>query len=442
MATIFKEEIHKKYKQLNNEDRLSLERCLQRGMNLTDISKYLNCSISTVKKEIDRNKVLKIASRYKNTCGLKKICIKYQVCGNFKCTHACKDCKLSMVNCNDYCNDYTNIPHCKNFKHLCGVCNGCNQFSECKLNKYIYTASDAQKNHKMNLIDSHKGARITSEEAKELTEFLKPLILRNLSLEVIKSQYPNKFKYSVQTIYNWIDKKILDLDNIMLVRKVKYSKRKSSNKDEPIYSRVYLEGRYYDDFLTYITEHPMDEVVEMDTIEGSHHASFIMTLLFRRCNFMLAFKIQDQSSQSIIDVFDEIKTYLGNETFKQYFSVILTDRGKEFTKPLEIEVDNTMGEKLISVFYCDSRQSQQKGKIEKNHEELRKIFPKGFDFNSINQDQLNLALAHVNSYPRKMFGYKTPHDLFKAYACEALLDLNNSKKISFKDLNLSPSLIK
>ena len=93
MATIFKEEIHKKYKQLNNEDRLSLERCLQRGMNLTDISKYLNCSISTVKKEIDRNKVLKIASRYKNTCGLKKICIKYQVCGNFKCTHACKDCK-------------------------------------------------------------------------------------------------------------------------------------------------------------------------------------------------------------------------------------------------------------------------------------------------------------------------------------------------------------
>lgn len=409
-------------------------------MNLTDISKYLHCSISTVKKEIDRNKVLKIESRYKNICGLKKICMEHQVCGNSKCTHNCNDCKFSKINCNDYCKKYTTIPHCKNLKHICGVCNGCNQFTECKLNKYIYSSSDAQLKHKMNLIDSHKGARITSEEAKELTEFLKPLILKNLSLEVIKSQYPKEFKYSVQTIYNWIDNKILDLDNIMLVRKVKYSKRKSSIKDETNYSRAYLDGRYYDDFLNYITEHPMDEVVEMDTVEGPHHYSFIMTLLFRRSNFMLAFKIKDQSSQSVIDVFYDIKTYLGNEIFTQYFSVILTDRGKEFTKPLEI--DNKTGEKLISVFYCDSRQSQQKGKIEKNHEELRKIFPKGFDFNSINQDQLNLALAHVNSYPRKMFGYKTPYDLFKTYACEALLDLNHSKKISFKNLNLSLSLIK
>ena len=56
--------------------------------------------------------------------------------------------------------------------------------------------------------------------------------------------YPKVVKYSVQTIYEWIDKKVLQLDNMMLVRKMKYSPRKKKN-DEPTYSRAYLENRNY-----------------------------------------------------------------------------------------------------------------------------------------------------------------------------------------------------
>ena len=219
--------------------------------------------------------------------------------------------------------------------------------------------------HQSNQTNAHKGARINEEEANVFADFLKPLITKNLSLETIKSQYPNIFIYSIQTIYNWIDNGILPLNNLMLVRKVRYTKRKPLKTDERNINRAYLENRYYDDFLTYITNHPMDEVVEMDTIEGPRHKSFIMTLLFRRCNFMLAFKIKDQTSNSIIEIFDHIKNSVGNKIFSQYFKVILTDRGKEFSNPIAIEIDKNTNEKLISVFYCDSRQSQQKGKIEK-----------------------------------------------------------------------------
>lgn len=227
----------------------------------------------------------------------------------------------------------------------------------------------------------------------------------------------------------------------MLPRKVRYAKRKNTKK-EVTYNRAYLENRYYSDFVSYITEHPYDEVIEMDSVEGKNHSSYIMTLLFRMSNFMLAFKLKGHTSNSIIEIFDSIKKQLGNEVFKKTFRIILTDRGTEFSNPEGIEKDKDTGEILTHVFYCDSRQSQQKGKIEKNHVELRRIFPKGFDFNSITQDELNKALSHINSYPRASLNYKSPYDLFIQHIVTNVLELNKSTKIAFSNLNLTPSLIK
>lgn len=53
--------------------------CALRGLNLTDTAKFINADISTVKKEIDRNKELKMYVIYKNTCGKKAICNLYNI---------------------------------------------------------------------------------------------------------------------------------------------------------------------------------------------------------------------------------------------------------------------------------------------------------------------------------------------------------------------------
>ena len=50
----FEGDIHTYNKHLSSQDFYSLFECLKRGLNLTDTAKYLNCSISTVKKAIDR----------------------------------------------------------------------------------------------------------------------------------------------------------------------------------------------------------------------------------------------------------------------------------------------------------------------------------------------------------------------------------------------------
>lgn len=442
MATTDTERIHTKSKHLTMEDRESLYQCLKRGLNLTDTAKYLHCDISTVKYEIDRNKTLKVSGLSKNKCGHKLKCNVHSICGNSKCTRQCKSCIKSSINCNDLCSDFDLKPHCRKLKHICGVCNGCDMFADCKLNKYIYNPTESQKTYEGNLSKAHKGERIRNGELEKFTNFLLPLIKKNLSLQAIKSQCPNEFPYSIQTVYNWINKGILKgVDNILLPRKVRYKPRKLKNNSISN-DRSYLVNRTYDCFMQYITDYPYNEVVELDSVEGNEHKSFIMTLLFRKSNFMMAFKLKDHTSQSIVETFNKIKDIIGDKLFKDHFKCILTDRGSEFSSPELVEKALNSDAKLCNVFYCDARQSQQKGKIEKNHEELRKIFPKGFDFNLINQEQLNLALNHVNNYPRPSLNNKTPYELFSVIAHPTLLLLNDSKKIHFKDLMLKPDLIK
>lgn len=65
--------------------------------------------------------------------------------------------------------------------------------------------------------------------------------------------------------------------------------------------------------------------------------------------------------------------------FYDLFKCILTDNGSEFSNPEYIE-DNGSEVLRTHVFYCDPKQSQQKGKIEVCHEFIRRYIPKGNSF--------------------------------------------------------------
>ena len=161
-------------------------------------------------------------------------------------------------------------------------------------------------------------------------------------------------------------------------------------------------------------------------------------MIFTKYDFMLIFLIESASQKCVQAVFDELNEKLGTEIFQRLFPVILTDRGSEFSSPEDIEIDKDTAEVLTNIFYCDSRQSQQKGKIEKNHVELRKIFPKGTDFNKYSQKDLDKALSYINSYPRKSLNLNSPIDVVKTTKPECVLELNHAKKIALKDIELKP----
>ena len=96
--------------------------------------------------------------------------------------------------------------------------------------------------------------------------------------------------------------------------------------------------------------------------------------------FMLIYLLPYKRSQYVTEVFMHLKKLLGDFEFSRLFEMILTDNGTEFSDPESIELSFINGERLSSVFYCDPNASWQKGSIEKNHEYIRYVLPKGSSF--------------------------------------------------------------
>ena len=81
------------------------------------------------------------------------------------------------------------------------------------------------------------------------------------------------------------------------------------------------------------------------------------------------------------------------------------------------------GELLSHVFYCDPMASWQKGRLEKNHEFIRYIIPKGMTFAGLNQEQVTLITNHINSVARASLNGCTPFELAQLLIDRKLLDL-------------------
>lgn len=114
---------------------------------------------------------------------------------------------------------------------------------------------------------------------------------------------------------------------------------------------------------------------------------------------MLIYLLPDKTAASVKKVFDSIEKALGTLMFCQLFPVILTDRGGEFSNldALETGVDKII---RTSIYYCDPMASGQKGGLEKNHEYIRYVLPKGSSFDHLTQWDAYKLASHINSTSR------------------------------------------
>ena len=143
-------------------------------------------------------------------------------------------------------------------------------------------------------------------------------------------------------------------------------------------------GRTFNDFVKLIEDNPNLSVVEMDTVHGTRSGKVLLTFMFRNCSLMLAFIIDSCSQMAVKEVIDKLYGILGHEVFKRTFPVILTDNGSEFKNPESLELDAN-GNQRTKIFYCNPMASYQKPHVEKNHEYIRYIIPKGKSFDNRTQ---------------------------------------------------------
>ncbi|MEG0672310.1 IS30 family transposase, partial [Clostridium sp.] len=406
-------------KHLRIEDRLIIEYGLDQNYTLKEIADRLKKDPTTISKEIRRNRFSRINKKNENdlqSCENRRSCTKTNLC-NSRCGKSCKKC--AFINCYRTCSDYS-IKKCSKPNRYPYVCNGCSNIATCTNEKSYYKAKVADTKYKEILTSSREGLNITSDELEKLDKIISPLILKGQSIYHIFTNHKDEISCCERTLYSYFDKNAFTARNIDLPRKVKYKPRKKTTL--PVIKEFnYRISRNYDDFISFLEDNPNTSVVEMDTVYGTRSGKVLLTLFFRNCSLMLAFLINSCSQIHVNEVIENLYDMLGPEIFKRSFPVILTDNGSEFKNPQAIEFD-AKGNRRTKVFYCNPMASYQKPHIEKNHEYIRYITPKGVSLNNRTQEDITLMINHINSTTRASLNGNTPFKLAHMLLDNSLLD--------------------
>jgi IS30 family transposase len=231
-----------------------------------------------------------------------------------------------------------------------------------------------------------------------------------------------------------------DVTNLTLKRKIKrrLPKKQLKKRKEP----QNYNGRTYTDYLEYKIQNPNITTTEMDTVYNNQAGPYIQTFIFENTEFMIGILHTEKTSDAMSECLNDFQDKLTSKEYEQLFSVLLTDRGTEFIKSQQFEVNIHTGEIKGKIFYCDPMQSSQKPHVENNHNFIREILPNGKDWSHLTQDKLNLMFSHINSTPRENLGGKTPYEIFSFIYGEDLANKLNIQKIAKDEVTTNPRLLK
>lgn len=397
------------YCHLSYEDRKNIEDGLNDNKSINQIAKEINRCHSSILREIDRNKKYSEPSSW----------------NNYKMNHP--DLDLS----------------CERLKHSPYVCNGCKSRSGCRKIRWTYYAREAQKTYDELIKSSRQGINLNYDEIYTINEIINPLVKKGQTINHLYINHPDILDFSKSSFYKYVNNGVFEFGPLDFPRIVKYKKRKNNPNRRTRKEREILINRKYSDFLDYTSKNPYLNIVEMDTVEGLQtEEDCFLTLFWRKSNFMLIFKLESQTTDEVIRIFEILQTFIPEADYKKLFPIILTDNGHEFFDVNNIECIHETGEYVTHLFFCDPSASWQKGGIEKNHEFIRYILPKGSSFKNITQEDCDLFMNNINSLCRDSLNGKSPYEAMLFLCDEYILKKLNCYYIKPDDVILNDSLLK
>ena len=416
-----------KRKQLHDGSHLTLEerKIIQVGIENSstkaDISRTIGKDATTVAKEIRKHRILKP----RNTFNRPFLCAKLSNCTHKPCR---KDCELLEE------------PACVRRDKSPGACNKCERLSKCPYDKYFYDAMKADYAYRMELSACREGISITPEERQTVGQTLGTLLNRGQSVHQVLSSH-KEITQSERTLYNYIESgvfKEFGVNNFSLKEQVnrKQFKQKYKKRKEP----AHYAGHTYADFKLFCSQHPDTPITEMDTVYNHPSGPYLQTILFGKSLLMIGFLHAQKTNENMAKSIDFLQMQLGDDLFAKLMSLLLTDRGSEFERHSQFEMDAN-GRRRLNIFYCDPMQSSQKPHVENNHNYIRDIIPNGYPMDKLSQGDINLMFSHINSTPRRSLEDRTPFEMFSFLYGEKTAELLGVKPINRDAVILKPMLI-
>jgi transposase, IS30 family len=138
---------------------------------------------------------------------------------------------------------------------------------------------------------------------------------------------------------------------------------------------------------------------EGDTIRGPKSA--LLTLTDRKSRFEDAAKIPYEGCDPVHGAIVQRRKKLDARSFT-------FDRGSCFALWRMIERDTN-----ATVYFADPHAPWQRGTNENTNGRLRRVFPKGFDFDTITQRDVDRVVRLMNHTKRKCLDWRTPCEVFR-----------------------------
>lgn len=241
--------------------------------------------------------------------------------------------------------------------------------------------------------------------------------------ELIAGRLRTKYGFKIyhETIYKFIysTNNELHLTDYLLRRKFgrvsrdirKHNRRKYTGTGKNIPNRVDIDLRPIEANLRLEFGH-----FEADSIEGTRkrvkqengkhiqkRKSCLTVVVDRKTRLTKIVKTASlnsiQTSKSILKAMKPYRNTIKSITY---------DNGKEFSKH---EIINK--ELNIQSYFCKPYHSWGKGTVENINSIIRRFFPKGTDFDMINDEQIKRVEDWINNRPMKILGYLTPNEKYR-----------------------------
>ncbi len=431
------------YAHLTIEHRRAIECGLNGKEPLSEIARRIGFDVSTVRREILRNRRQDGASwskgRDKNDCAHLRDCAVRGLCGNGCERRLCRCCELPChaMGCRAY-----EPRSCALTDRAPFVCNSCGRYARCTLPRYKYSAENADATSRRRARESREGVDMTPEEMALLEETVRAGISKGQSVHHIFQT--NNLPCSERSFYRYVEEEKVPILAIELAKKVRYKKRRRR-------AAARRGGFYAGRDLGCFMELPGGErscVTEVDTVLGRRGGSKCILSLHRvDLHFQIYLLLPARTKECAVRALDWLEECCedadaGGNCFRDLFGLMLADRGGEFD---DIEgmgrSARRPGERRCSVYFAGPSRPDQKGAAEKNHVELRKILPKGTGLEGLDAATLADICSHVNSSVRKGCGGASPFSLASLVIPKHVFENLGLRPIPAKDVIGAPNVL-
>jgi IS30 family transposase len=280
-----------------------------------------------------------------------------------------------------------------------------------------YCAEVAQRKNEEN--ETAKGTNLKIGHDIKLANFIEKEIKEEKSSPEVIEYKIKQGKFSTtmcfKTIYNYIDKEILDVKRNDLVYG-KYNKKEEEKKEESDRIKPNKEGKTIHDRPKEINTREELGHWEMDLVEGlkGQKEPYLLVLSERKTRKEIIELIPNKSAEAVAKALDRIERQLGVVKFRKTFKTITTDNGAEFRNWKVIEKSYTGSKKArTSQYFADAYSSWQRGTNENINKMIRRFLPKGTSFKNLTQEDVKRIEKWVNNYPRKILKFKTSEEYYQ-----------------------------